>query len=144
MLIINEPYFNESILKSAVITTYNKPPKRMGSFEFTITKIRMGAGFYIEKKIAAIISTLTNYLTVDKITWNYIIRAFRPAYDKKTDEYLFECKKVRHLRLNFGVQSSSNNTWLMIPGVDLVQQTASLRTSNFNNADVFRNVGIVS
>jgi len=125
VLIINEPFFNSSILEKAVATKYSPTPKNSGSFQFNITTIKLGVGFYLEKTVSAVISTLTNFLTVDKTTWSYIKKQFRPAYDNKTGDYFINCKKIRQMRVNFSVQNANNNTnnWLMIPGTDLVEAT---------------------
>jgi hypothetical protein len=66
---------------------------------------------------------MTNFLTVDQTTWKYIKQQFRPAYDKKSGDYFINCRQIRQLRINFHVQSTTNNTRLMLPATDIVQQT---------------------
>lgn len=85
----------------------------------------MKVGLYLESNVRAVITTLTNYLTVDNTTWTYIQNNFRPALDKNTGEYQIKCNRMRQLRFNFNVQSSGTNTQIMIPGTELIQQTKS-------------------
>ncbi|KAI6176282.1 hypothetical protein M3Y97_00781400 [Aphelenchoides bicaudatus] len=122
-LAINEPYFNKTILDKAIMTNYSKTPKYLGSFEFNITAVRIGFGFYLQQKISAIISTMTNFLTVDRKTWHYIRTYYRPAYDNKTGDYFIPCYLRKDIRINFSVQSNNATKWLVLPSVDLVEVT---------------------
>jgi hypothetical protein len=84
-----------------------------------------GIGFYFQKTISVVISTLSNFLSVDSETWNHIKQQLRPVYNNRTENYIVRCREVRRLRIRFDVQTSTANKGLMIPGTDLIKQTKS-------------------
>ncbi|KAI6187489.1 hypothetical protein M3Y98_00249300 [Aphelenchoides besseyi] len=127
MLSINETYFNRTVLANATVTKLSLISKiKPGAFEFNITGIRIGYGYVKIATQPAIISTLNNYISVDRDTWNYIRMNFRPALDRRTSNYFVDCLRMRQLRVFFNVKTVNNtNSVLMIPGSDLVVPTSS-------------------
>ncbi|KAI6236099.1 hypothetical protein M3Y95_00121700 [Aphelenchoides besseyi] len=127
MLIINETYFNRSVLANATVVKLAPISKiKSGAFEFNITGIRIGYGYVKIATLPAIVSTLNNYISVDSDTWNYIRINFRPALDRRTSTYFVDCIRMRQLRLFLNVKTVNNTSnMLVIPGNDLVVPTKS-------------------
>ncbi|KAI6192234.1 hypothetical protein M3Y97_00315200 [Aphelenchoides bicaudatus] len=128
LLIINENFFNDSMIANATTTLINQQNKiKQGAFEFNLTSVRIGSGYYAESVLPATISTLSSFVTVDQRTWNYIDYKFKPVFDKNTQSYLVNCWLMRRLRIQINVQQVKNATTplrpLMIPGSDLVSLT---------------------
>ncbi|KAI6192235.1 hypothetical protein M3Y97_00315300 [Aphelenchoides bicaudatus] len=127
VLVINEMYFNDSVLANATTTPINKQNQiKPGAFEFNVTSVKVGSGYYTESLIPATISTLSNHLTVDQRTWDFIDYKFNPVFDEDTQDYLVNCWLMRSLRIELAVQQVKNSTSprsLMIPGKDLLART---------------------